>query len=156
MSLDIKDEAFMMLAIMLARDAQEMGDRPFGCVIVDENNKVVGEGKGTEWHDDPTSHSEIAAIQQACKATGRHQPTYLKGCTLYSTHEPCLMCTGAIFHAKITRVVYGSSRLDLPDLFRELPATRWRMTSTPPQIVEGVLHNDCIRLFAKEVQGARG
>lgn len=152
MDLQLRDRSYMMFAILLARDAQEAGERPFGCIIADPHGVIIAETSGSEAPDNPTRHSEVEAIQIACwKRKG-----LLHGCTIYSTHEPCLMCTGAIFHAKLSRVVWGSSRIDLPDLFRELPADRWRMTSTPPSIEVGVLREDCIQLFSKELADARG
>jgi len=96
---------YMMRAIQLARGGMESGDGgPFGSVIV-RNGAVVGEG----WNmvlsgSDPTAHGEIVAIRDACKRLGTH---VLEGCDLYTTGEPCPMCLGAIYWARIRSVYFG-------------------------------------------------
>jgi tRNA(adenine34) deaminase len=154
-SVDRSDSTYMEIAVDHAQAAQMDGDRPFGCVVADDLGTIVGVGKGSEREWDPTRHSEIAAIQEACL----HRGGLLQGCTLYSTHEPCVMCIGAINHAKLSRVVFGSWRCDLPQLFR----TRGTFTSAvallsdtshPPEIVSGVLRKECIKLFDEEVKEA--
>jgi tRNA(adenine34) deaminase len=97
------DEQFMRRAIELA--ARTSDEVPVGALVV-LDGKIVGEG----WNrplstSDPTSHAEIEAIRAAGKATGNYR---LSGATLYVTLEPCTMCVGAIFLARIARVVYGA------------------------------------------------
>ncbi len=96
----------MQHAIMLAQRAQTEGEVPVGAVIVD-NDRILGEG----WNQpitmlDPTAHAEIRAIRQAAANRRNYR---LTGATLYVTLEPCVMCAGALIHARITRVVYGAS-----------------------------------------------
>lgn len=143
------DEFFMECALYYAHRASLQGQRPFGNVVVDEHGMIIGAGGGSELPSDPTRHSEMDAIRMACRDRGG----LLKGCTLYSTHEPCLMCTGAILHAKLSRVVYGSCRDDLPSLFRPLTVghARWEDTTHPPDVESGVLRVQCIALFDLEV-----
>jgi tRNA(adenine34) deaminase len=151
----INDSFWMRTAIHLAKLAAERGERPFGCVIVEDATQLhLGVGAGSETPTDPTQHSEIDAIKLACKARNR----LLRGCTLYSTHEPCLMCTGAILHAKVSRVVWGSSRANLPLLFRKLNVgvSRFVDTSHPPEVVMGVLSEECIALFDGEIAALGG
>ncbi len=96
----------MRRALELARRAQEEGEVPVGAVVVLEG-KIIGEG----WNrpiaaNDPTAHAEI----QAMRAASLQQKNYrLSGAELYVTLEPCDMCVGAMFHARITRVVYGAT-----------------------------------------------
>src|SRR5215216_4973541 len=97
------DEEFMRRALELARQAQEEGEVPIGCVLVVEN-QIVGEG----WNrpiraSDPTAHAEIQAMRAAAKKLGNYR---LTGATLYVTLEPCDMCLGAMFHARIARAVF--------------------------------------------------
>ena len=100
------DEAFMRRALELARRAQEEGEVPVGAVVV-LNENVLGEG----WNrpitaSDPTAHAEIQAMRAASSALSNYR---LTGATLYVTLEPCVMCVGAMFHARIGRVVFGAS-----------------------------------------------
>jgi len=108
------DEHYMRHALGLAARA---GDEvPVGAVVV-LDGKVAGEGwNRTLATHDPTSHAEIEAIRAAGKATGNYR---LTGATLYVTVEPCTMCVGAIFNARIARVVYGAAepKTGAADLF---------------------------------------
>lgn len=144
-----RDEFFMTYAIAAAEEALSRGMRPFGNAIVDQFGAIIGTGLGSETTTDPTRHSEMGAIRAACASSSG----LLNGCTLYSTHEPCLMCTGAILHAKLSRVVWGSFRQDLPDLFRPLAVglARWGDTTRPPEVMGGVLRGQCIALFSEEL-----
>ena len=96
----------MRHALELARRAQDEGEVPVGAVVV-LDEKIVGEG----WNrpisaSDPTAHAEIQAMRAAA-ATRRNYR--LVGATLYVTLEPCAMCVGAMFHARIRRVVFGAA-----------------------------------------------
>lgn len=99
------DPIYMRRALELAQRAQDEGEVPIGAVVVLEN-QVIGEG----WNrpiaaHDPTAHAEI----QAMRAAALRQKNYrLTGATLYVTLEPCDMCVGAMFHARIARTVYGA------------------------------------------------
>lgn len=100
------DNRWMQVAIQLAGQASRQGEVPVGAVIVREEEKI-GEGfnRPIVTHD-PTSHAEIVAIRDAAMRTGNYR---LTGATLYVTLEPCLMCAGAMVHARIDRLVYGAS-----------------------------------------------
>jgi tRNA(adenine34) deaminase len=101
--MDNPDEQYMRRALELAQQAE--GEVPVGALLV-MDGKVLGEGwnRPLSTHD-ASSHAEIEAIRAAGKATGNYR---LTGATLYVTVEPCTMCVGAIFHARIARVVYGT------------------------------------------------
>lgn len=95
----------MRRALELAQRARDEGEVPVGAVVV-QDGRIVGEG----WNRpiaaaDATSHAETEAIRAACRAARNYR---LAGATLYVTLEPCVMCIGAIFHARIARVVYGT------------------------------------------------
>ena len=101
----MNDEEYMRRALELARRAQDEGEVPVGALVV-LNNDIVGEG----WNRpiaaaDPSAHAEIQALRDACARTGNYR---LTGATLYVTLEPCDMCVGAMFHARIARTVYGA------------------------------------------------
>ncbi len=99
------DSAYMRRALELAQRARQEGEVPVGCVVV-QDGKIVGEG----WNRpiaaaDPTAHAEIQAMRAAATAIGNYR---LSGATLYVTLEPCEMCLGAMFHARIARAVFGA------------------------------------------------
>jgi tRNA(adenine34) deaminase len=102
----MNDETYMHRALELARRAEEEGEVPVGAVIV-LDKKIVGEG----WNrpiaaSDPTAHAEIMAMREAASAMKNYRMT---GAVLYVTLEPCDMCIGAMFHARIARVVFGAT-----------------------------------------------
>ena len=100
------DEFFMKQAIHEAMIALEHGEVPIGAVIV-ANNQIIAKGYNlTEKLNDVTAHAEMQAITAASEFLGGK---YLKGCTLYVTLEPCVMCGGALYWSQIDRVVYGAS-----------------------------------------------
>lgn len=100
------DNILMERAIHLAREAQSVGEVPVGALIFFEG-EIIGEGWNRPILDhDPTAHAEITALREA----GRKLQNYrLVGATLYVTLEPCVMCMGAISHARIQRIVYGAT-----------------------------------------------
>lgn len=100
------DEQYMTRALELARRAEEEGEVPVGAIVVLEN-RILGEG----WNrpisaGDPTAHAEIQAMRKAAEKLKNYR---LTGATLYVTLEPCDMCIGAMFHARIARTVYGAT-----------------------------------------------
>lgn len=104
----MSDDAFMQRALELARGAAAAGEAPIGCVVVDADGRVVGEGANSPIRShDPTAHAEIVALRQAASALENYR--LAPNLTLYVTLEPCAMCAGAISQARIARVVYGAS-----------------------------------------------
>jgi tRNA(adenine34) deaminase len=100
------DLGFMRRALELAQRAAGEGEVPVGAVVVHEG-RIVGEGWNRPISSaDATSHAETEAIRAACKALGNYR---IPGASLYVTLEPCVMCAGAIMHARIERVVFGAS-----------------------------------------------
>ncbi len=103
--MELSDASFMHRALELAQRAGREGEVPVGAVVV-LDGAIVGEG----WNrpistTDATSHAETEAIRAACHAQANYR---LAGATLYVTLEPCAMCVGAMFHARIARVVFGA------------------------------------------------
>ena len=104
------DKKFMIAAIKAAKDAGKCGDYPIGSVIV-KGDKIIAVGKETLFSvNDATGHAEMWAIRKAC---GEMKSELLKECTIYSTHEQCPMCAGAIIWAGIDRIVFGATRKDM-------------------------------------------
>lgn len=95
----------MALALAQAQAAAEAGEVPVGAVVVKDGQCVAtGRNAPIDQHD-PTAHAEVAALRAAAQALGNYR---LDGCTLYVTLEPCAMCSGAMLHARLARVVYGA------------------------------------------------
>ena len=99
------DSDFMQLALAQAALAGQAGEVPVGAVVVC-NGQVIATGRNApiEGHD-PTAHAEIIALRAAAQALGNYR---LPDCTLYVTLEPCAMCSGAMLHARLKRVVFGA------------------------------------------------
>jgi tRNA(Arg) A34 adenosine deaminase TadA len=95
------------VAIEIARKARQNGNHPFGALLVDEAGNTLLEAENTVITDrDCTGHAETNLMRKASK---RYDPAFLATCTLYTSTEPCPMCSGAIFWGNVRRVVYGLS-----------------------------------------------
>ena len=115
-------EAFMREALALAAQAADAGEVPVGAVVV-KDGEIIGRGYNRPISSaDPTAHAEIVALREAAARLGNYR---LTGCDLYVTLEPCVMCVGAMVHARVARIVYGTrdpktgacgSIVDLPAL----------------------------------------
>lgn len=130
----------MRRALELAREAAAAGEVPVGAVVA-VDGVVVGEGRNQPIAAvDPTAHAEIVAMRAAARAVGNYR---LSGATLVVTIEPCLMCVGAMVHARIGTVVYGTAEpkagaLGSTVAAHELPSLNHRLT-----VVGGVLADEC-------------
>jgi guanine deaminase len=104
----LNDRELLRRAVELSRERMLAGDGgPFGAVIACEG-EIVAEGfNRVTSTNDPTGHAEIVAIREACAALGRFD---LRGCVLYSSCEPCPMCLGAVYWARLDRLVYANTR----------------------------------------------
>jgi tRNA(adenine34) deaminase len=102
----LTDDSCMQEALRLAELAAEAGEVPVGAIVV-HAGRIVGRGSNRPISTaDPTAHAEIVALREAAGALGNYR---LTGCELFVTLEPCVMCVGAMAHARIARVVYGAS-----------------------------------------------
>ena len=127
-------------ALALAKLAAASGEVPVGAVVV-LNGEIVGRGHNQPISSvDPTAHAEIVALRDAAKRVGNYR---LTGATLYVTVEPCLMCVGALVHARIGTVVFGTPEskagaLESTHRAHEHPALNHRLT-----VLSGVLASEC-------------
>ncbi len=147
----MNDDDYMMLAIREAQKAEKIDEVPVGAVIVDENHQVIGRGFNRPIStNDPTSHAEINAIRMAADILNNYRLTQT---SLYVTIEPCIMCMGAIIHARINRVVFGA-----PDPKWGAAVSLYEMASDhrlnhSPEIVSGILKkesSDLIKNFFRK------
>jgi guanine deaminase len=99
----------MRRAIALSHEQVRAGGGPFGAVIT-QDGKIIAEGANRVTRaNDPTAHAEMVAIREACAKLGRFS---LAGCEIYTSCEPCPMCLGAIYWARLERIYYANSRAD--------------------------------------------
>lgn len=103
----------MREAIRLANESVERGGGPFGAVIVKDGEMVAGSSNSVTIDNDPTAHAEVNTIREACRKLRTFD---LSGCTIYTSCEPCPMCLGAIYWARIGKIFYGNTRKDARDI----------------------------------------
>lgn len=141
----MNDIEYMTKAIELARDAWSAGEVPVGAIVI-LNGEIVGRGfnQPISRHD-PSAHAEIMALRDAGKHVGNYR---LPECTLYVTLEPCAMCAGAIMHARIKRIVFGTADPktgaagSVVDLFKEARLNHHTV------IEGGLLADECSELIS--------
>jgi guanine deaminase len=103
-------ESFMRIAIELSeKNVRQNIGGPFGAVIVKDGAIVAASGNRVLVENDPTAHAEISAIRIACQKLGTYD---LSGCEIYTSCEPCPMCLGAIYWARIAKIFYANTKMD--------------------------------------------
>jgi len=144
------DEQFMSLALQEAQKSQEMNEVPVGAIII-MNGEVISKSHNKSIsQNDPTSHAEINALRNAANKVGNYR---LTGATLYVTLEPCAMCYGAIVHSRIPRLVFGAYDPKTGVCGSSIKLHEQECFNHTPEIVGGVLEEDCsliLKDFFKE------
>jgi tRNA(adenine34) deaminase len=142
----------MRQALLLAREAAAAGEVPVGAVVV-RNGEVIGRGRNAPvGQHDPTAHAEIAALRDAARALGNYR---LDGCELFVTLEPCAMCSGAMLHARLKRVVYGAADPKTGAAGSVLDLFGQRQINHQTAVEAGVLADECGALLAEFFQARR-
>ena len=142
-----RDEKFMRMAIDEARKALKEQEVPIGAVVVC-GERVIGRGHNlVETLCDATAHAEMQSITAAAATLGGK---YLKGCTLYVTVEPCIMCAGALAWSQIDRVVYGAD-----DPKRGYTTVSGRIFHPKTVVERGVLADECEALMTEFFKSLR-
>ncbi len=144
------DTTYMRRAIELAREGgRAPGGNQIGCVIV-LDGKIIGEGHNeVDARHDPTAHAEIVSIRRAGERLGTHE---FRGATLYSTLQPCGMCSMASIWAKLGRIVYGAERHQVHEMYfedRHMNAVDFIADAFKAdiQLQGGVLGDECAALY---------
>jgi tRNA(adenine34) deaminase len=142
--MESRDELWMKEALALARQASAEGEVPVGAVLI-LNDKIIGQG----WNrpitsHDPTAHAEIQALRQAAEHLGNYR---LTGAEMYVTLEPCVMCAGALVHARVARLVFGGRDLRFGGVRSKFRIADSDLLNHQVEIVEGVLAAPCVALL---------
>lgn len=154
----MQDEVFMQKAIELSRLAVAHGNEPFGAVLVKDGEIVFTNENQIYTHHDPTFHGEAGLIREFCAQTG---VTDLRDYTMYSSCEPCFMCSGAMVWVKLGRLVYGASNIELEAILGNEGCCCSQMVFDhsfwQPQVTAGVLREESLSIlreyFSKHAKG---
>jgi len=143
-----QDEKFMAIAIQMAFNARKAGNEPFGAILVKHDEIVMyGENKINSFCD-PTHHAEIGLIRTYCS---EHNIFDLSDYTLYTSCEPCVMCTGAMVWSKLGKVVYSVSHDQLAEIAGSniMIASKEVFEKSPhkPLLIEQVLNAEGLKVF---------
>ena len=130
------DNYYMKIAIDLAKEAYDLDEVPVGSVIVLDGEIIASSYNRKELDGIATYHAEVLAINEACKKLGTW---HLDNCIMYTTMEPCLMCTGAIIQSRISRVVYGTDNPSFGYLSK--------LDDSKVNITSNVLKDECVNLL---------
>ncbi len=143
-SAKIVDERWMREALTLAQYAESQGEVPVGAILV-----LDGEIAGRGWNqpisrNDPTAHAEILALREASRTLDNYR---LADSTLYVTLEPCVMCAGALVHARVRRLVFGGRDLRFGGVRSKFRIADSDILNHRVEIVEGILAAECVELL---------
>ena len=141
-----RDEHFMRMALAEAEKALQEGEVPVGAVVVLGDAVIASAHNGPVGFKDPTAHAEILALRRAAAAEGNYR---LAGTTLYVTIEPCLMCAGALIHARVSRLVFGAQDPKggaVASLYRVLEDDR---LNHRVEVTGGVLKEACSEILSR-------
>lgn len=139
------DERWMRRALALAREASESGEAPVGAVLVGEDGRQLAEARNSPIASvDPTAHAEILVLRAAARILGNYR---LTGSTLYVTLEPCVMCAGALVHARVKRLVFGARDLRFGGVRSKFRLADSEILNHRIEIEEGLLAADSTALL---------
>lgn len=143
-----QDILFMEEALHLSKAAAQHGNEPFGAVLVKDGSIVYSNENQVHSASDPTFHAEAGLLRRFCAETGI---TDLREYTLYSSCEPCFMCSGAMVWTRLGRLVYGASNRDLCAIFGEEGSDCSHLVFShsdhQPQVTAGVLRQECLEVL---------
>ena len=139
-----QDAIWMQHALEQAQLAWDGGEVPVGAVVVKDGQIIAtGYNQPIAGHD-PTAHAEIMALRAAAKILGNYR---LPGCELYVTLEPCVMCSGAMMHARLSRIVFGAHDFKTGACGSVLNLFEHEKLNHHAEIVSGVMANECAQIL---------
>ena len=144
--IDCTDPEVIAMGVALAEAAKagEAGDIPIGAIVMDAQGEIIAVARNErEKFGDPTAHAEILALRSAAAILGNWR---LEGCTLVVTLEPCPMCAGAAAMSRVARVVFGAWNSEYGAAGSHWDLLRDRRMAHRPEVVSGVLEDECGRL----------
>ena len=145
-------DEFMLLALDHARRALDAGEVPIGAIVV-LDGQVVGRGFNQPiGATDPTAHAEIVALREAARTVGNYR---LTGATLYVTLEPCLMCVGAMVHARVGTLVYGAAEPKTGAIVSTCQAHENAFLNHRFDVIAGILDEPCRAIVQEFFKGRR-
>ena len=143
-----QDILFMEEALRLSKAAAQHGNEPFGAILVKDGAIVYSNENQVHSASDPTFHAEAGLLRRFCAETGI---TDLREYTLYSSCEPCFMCSGAMVWTRLGRLVYGASNRDLCAIFGEEDSDCSHLVFShsdhQPEVTAGVLRQECLEVL---------
>ncbi|MDY6368182.1 MAG: nucleoside deaminase [Clostridia bacterium] len=146
----LDDEYFMSVACELSEKALNKGNEPFGALLVKDNEIILKSENSVNSDNNPLEHAEIKLLREFIDKTGI---TDLCEYTLFSSCEPCFMCSGAISRLRVGRLVYGATHVDLEKILGKKGCSCSKIvfenSSFSPKIVEGVLRVKCCVVLEK-------
>ncbi len=145
-------EDWMRLALDQARKGLAAGEVPIGAVVVLGADVVARAFNEPIGRNDPTAHAEILALREAARAVRNYR---LTGATLYVTLEPCLMCAGAMVHARVATLVFGAAEPRTGSVVSNLQALSLPHHNHHVEVVSGILEADCRAIVQEFFRGKR-
>lgn len=148
-----QDQHWMQHAITLAMRAADEGEVPVGAVLV-LDNQLIGEGYNQPiTHCDPTAHAEIMALRAGAAKVGNYR---LLNATLYVTLEPCLMCAGAMVHARIGKLIFGATDPRAGAIISQTNTLDHSFLNHRVQFADGLFAPECGELLSRFFKAKRG
>ncbi|MDY7001732.1 MAG: tRNA adenosine(34) deaminase TadA [Thermodesulfobacteriota bacterium] len=146
-------EQIMKLALKQARIGEKKGEVPVGAVVLDKNGQILAKTYNAPIsQNDPSAHAEILSLRKAGKKIGNYR---LTGCVLAVTCEPCLMCLGALVHARVAGLVFGARDPKAGAVVSRMQGTELEFLNHCFPVLEGVLAQECGDLLSRFFQVRR-
>ncbi len=143
-----KHEKFMQMALELACSAKDNGDEPFGALLVKNNEVVMTSENRIFSNSDPTMHAELALISEFCR---KNKTRDLSEYTLYTSCEPCFMCSGATVWSNLKTLVYSASSSDLNKILGEKEFSSsdivYSNSHYQPEVIKNILHEEGVKVL---------